>query len=65
MAFNPGHLKRQKEAKRAEKQREKDARREERKREKSERGDRGDGGIDPDIAHIVPGPQPKPEDEPA
>lgn len=62
MAFNPGHLKRQKEAKRAEKQREKDARREERKREKAERGPREDG-IDPDIAGIVPGPQPKPEDE--
>jgi hypothetical protein len=61
MAFNPGHLKRQKEAKRAEKQREKDARREERKREKSDKP-AGDGGIDPDIAHIIPGPQPKPEE---
>jgi hypothetical protein len=61
MAFNPGHLKRQKEAKRAEKQREKDARREERKREKSDRPATGDG-VDPDIAHIVPGPQPKPEE---
>jgi hypothetical protein len=61
MAFNPGHLKRQKEAKRAEKQREKDAKREERKREKSERP-AGDEGIDPDIAGIVPGPQPKPEE---
>ena len=61
MAFNPGHLKRQKEAKRAEKQREKDAKREERKREKSERP-AGDLGIDPDIAGIVPGPQPKPEE---
>jgi hypothetical protein len=60
MAFNPGHLKRQKEAKRAEKQREKDARREERKKEKSDRPDTG--GIDPDIAHIIPGPQPKPEE---
>jgi hypothetical protein len=61
MAFNPGHLKRQKEAKRAEKQREKDARREERKKEKSERP-AGDAGIDPDIAGIIPGPQPKPEE---
>jgi len=61
MAFNPGHLKRQKEAKRAEKQREKDARREERKREKSDKPDDA-GGVDPDIAHIVPGPQPKPEE---
>jgi hypothetical protein len=61
MAFNPGHLKRQKEAKRAEKQREKDAKREERKREKSERP-AGEDGIDPDIAGIVPGPQPKPEE---
>ncbi len=61
MAFNPGHLKRQKEAKRAEKQREKDARREERKREKDARPE-GDTGIDPDIAGIIPGPQPKPEE---
>ncbi len=61
MAFNPGHLKRQKEAKRAEKQREKDARREERKREKAERPAAQDG-VDPDIAGIVPGPQPRPEE---
>jgi hypothetical protein len=61
MAFNPGHLKRQKEAKRAEKQREKAERREERKREKADRPD-GEAGIDPDIAGIVPGPQPKPEE---
>ncbi len=61
MAFNPGHLKRQKEAKRAEKQREKDARREERKREKAERPEDA-SGVDPDIAHIIPGPQPKPEE---
>jgi hypothetical protein len=62
MAFNPGHLKRQKEAKRAEKQREKDARREERKREKDARPDGGAGDVDPDIAGIIPGPQPKPEE---
>lgn len=61
MAFNPGHLKRQKEAKRAEKQREKDARRDERKREKESRPE-GDAGVDPDIAGIIPGPQPKPEE---
>ncbi|HET9554036.1 MAG TPA: hypothetical protein VFP50_13790 [Anaeromyxobacteraceae bacterium] len=62
MAFNPGHLKRQKEAKRAEKQREKEAKREERKREKAERGPT-DPGVDPDIAGIIPGPQPRPEEE--
>lgn len=61
MAFNPGHLKRQKEAKRAEKQREKEARREERKKEKAERGPLS-AGEDPDIAGIIPGPQPKPEE---
>jgi len=64
MPLNPGHLKRQKEARRAEKQREKDARREERKKEKETRGDRAATDVDPDIAHIVPGPQPR-EDEPA
>jgi hypothetical protein len=62
MAFNPGHLKRQKEAKRAEKQREKEAKREERKREKAERGPT-DPSVDPDIAGIIPGPQPRPEEE--
>jgi len=62
MAFNPGHLKRQKEAKRAEKQREKDARREERKKEKDARPEGTEGDVDPDIAGIVPGPQPKPEE---
>jgi hypothetical protein len=61
MAFNPGHLKRQKESKRAEKQREKDARREERKKEKDARGPLAPGAEDPDIAGIIPGPQPKPE----
>ena len=60
MPINPGHLKRQKEARRAEKQREKDARREERKREKADRPASADG-VDPDIAHIIPGPQPKEE----
>jgi hypothetical protein len=62
MPLNPGHLKRQKEARRAEKQREKDARREERKKEKSERPAGEDAGVDPDIAGIVPGPQPRLEE---
>jgi hypothetical protein len=63
MAVNPGHMKRQKEMKRAEKQREKEARREERKqeKEKAERDPNAPAGVDPDIAHIVPGPQPLPE----
>ncbi len=62
MPANPGHLKRQKEARRAERQREKEARREARKVEKAERAkDKGDSAVDPDIAHIVPGPQPIPE----
>jgi hypothetical protein len=60
MAINPGHLKRQKEAKREEKQREKEARREERRLEKEKAGQNPNtpAGVDPDIAHIVPGPQP-------
>jgi hypothetical protein len=49
--------KRQKELARQEKVKEKDAKREQRKREKSERGPNEDG-VDPDIAGIVPGPQP-------
>jgi len=60
MAFNPGSTKRQKEANRRDKQRRKDEKREQRKREKEQRGDRlPDSGEDPDIAGIVPGPQPR------
>ena len=59
---NPGALKRQKELARLEKQREKAAEREQRRKEKKDRPP-GDPGIDPDIAGIVPGPQPKAEEE--
>jgi len=63
MVFNPGSTKRQKEAARREKQKKKDERREQRKREKEERGQNPlSPGEDPDIAGIVPGPQPIPED---
>lgn len=55
--MNPGATKRQKELKRLERQREKEAKREQRKREKAERPTAGTGE-DPDIAGIVPGPQP-------
>ena len=53
----PGALKRIKELKRQEKNQEKAADREKRRREKVQRGDRPQGE-DPDIAGIVPGPQP-------
>jgi hypothetical protein len=53
----PSFMKRQKETKRLDKAKDKDARREERKREKAEQGTRPEG-VDPDIAHIIPGPQP-------
>ena len=52
--------KRQKELARKEKQRAKQERREERKREREVRTPRGEGGEDPDLAGIVPGPQPLP-----
>jgi hypothetical protein len=55
--------KRQKELARQEKQRAKEERREARRREKESRPARTDSGEDPDIAGIVPGPQPKLEDE--
>ncbi|MCI0571589.1 MAG: hypothetical protein L0Y66_12615 [Myxococcaceae bacterium] len=57
MAF-PGASKRQKELARKEKRKEKDAVKEQRKLEKGTRPPREEGGVDPDIAHIVPGPQP-------
>ena len=50
--------KRRKEIARQEKQREKDAARAERKKAKPKRED----GEDPDLAGIVPGPQPPPEE---
>ena len=51
--------KRQKEQARAEKQREKAERREQRKQEKANKPPKGEGPeIDPDIAGIIPGPQP-------
>ena len=62
MPQHPGMSKRQKELARKEKNKEKDARRDQRKKEKSERTTQpGQEGEDPDIAGIVPGPQPLPE----
>ncbi|MBK7860576.1 MAG: hypothetical protein IPJ65_18655 [Archangiaceae bacterium] len=52
--------KRQKEQARLEHRQKKDAEKAQRKKEKSERGPR-ENGVDPDIAGIVPGPQPLPE----
>ena len=56
-----GAMKRQKERARQEKQREKDASRLERRKEKGVVGNTG-SNEDPDIAGIVPGPQPPPVD---
>jgi hypothetical protein len=55
--MNPGATKRQKELARLERRREKEAKREQRKREKTERPSSA-ADEDPDIAGIVPGPQP-------
>ncbi len=57
MAGNPSVKKRQKELSRQEHQRDKAERRRERKAEKETRGE-GSAGEDPDLAGIVPGPQP-------
>ena len=54
---NPSMNKRLKERQRQEKQREKAIKREQRKNEKPDRPSTA-GGVDPDIAHIIPGPQP-------
>ncbi len=58
MVSSPGFIKRQKEMKRAEKQRDKAAKKEQRKLEKEERAKNTIPGEDPDLAGIVPGPQP-------
>lgn len=65
MAQRQGALKRQKERARQEKQRDKEVNRAERRKDKAARppGETGDAGEDPDIAGIVPGPQPLPAEE--
>ncbi len=55
---NPSINKRQKERQRQERQRDKALKREERKREKANKPTGGAPGEDPDIAGIIPGPQP-------
>ena len=57
----PTLLKRNKERARQQKQREKIARRLAVRRQKVQAGPRAEGGEDPDIAGIRPGPQPLPE----
>ena len=59
---NPGSLKRQKELARQQRQRDKKAEREERKAASKSRP-KPLPGEDPDIAGIIPGPQPKLEEE--
>lgn len=59
--MNPGVGKRQKERLRQEKQRAKAEKKRQRRADKPAR-DTSDG-VDPDIAGIVPGPQPPPTDE--
>ncbi len=58
MPSNPRALKRQKELARREKQDKKAARREQRRKESEARRQDVEAGKDPDIAGIVPGPQP-------
>lgn len=60
MASNPRALKRQKELLRRERQDKKAARKEQRKTESEARRRNTEPGEDPDIAGIVPGPQPIP-----
>ena len=50
-------MKRQKERQREEKQKEKEQKRAERDRDKANKPE-GEPGVDPDLAGIVPGPQP-------
>ncbi len=59
--INPFFTKRKKEQAKLEKARRKEERKTQRERDKESRGP-GDPEEDPDIAGIVPGPQPIPED---
>jgi hypothetical protein len=56
---NPTFRKREKERARHDKQQKKEAKRQERRRDRPNRGP-GLDGVDPDIAGIIPGPQPDP-----
>ena len=62
MAMNPSATKRQKELARKQKKREKAERKERRQQEKIEKLAEIEPGQDPDLAGIVPGPQPREED---
>jgi hypothetical protein len=62
MAGNPTQLKRQRERDRQSYQREKEALRRQRRDERAQKPP-GEPGVDPDIAGIVPGPQPIVEEE--
>ena len=64
MASNPSVKKRQKEMARLERQRDKATKREQRRADKQARGT-SDVNEDPDLAGIVPGPQPLPPAEEA
>ena len=57
-----GMSKRQKELARQEHKKEMAAKAQQRTQEKEARGPRDAAGVDPDIAHIIPGPQPIPEE---
>ncbi len=59
---NPTLGKRQRERARQDHQREKAAKKQQRRNEKIDRPP-GEPGVDPDIAGIVPGPQPIPEED--
>lgn len=62
MASNTTFQKRQKERARLDKQRDKAAKKQQR-RDQATTNVPTEPGVDPDIAHIVPGPQPIPEDQ--
>jgi hypothetical protein len=61
---NPSVNKRQKEKSRQDKQREKDAKRKQRRDERANR-DPGESSLDRAIADIVPGPQPRTDEDDA
>jgi len=62
MASNTTFQKRQKEKNRLDKRQEKDAKRKQRRDDRDQREGSSEPGVDPDIAGIVPGPQPVQEE---
>lgn len=63
MAGRSTFQKREKEKNRQDRQKDKEVKRDQRKTERVNKPAGASDGVDPDIAHIIPGPQPIPDED--